>query len=109
MQSIHKAYCSQVAPQQSLFPLRLYVYKGTLKLKKCKKKLWKNLDYNIEGFTSSGTLTLSRTCAFTCSDIAFRNSFGNRHWLRFPSIRCWRGTNRWFFPALLQTEGWVPS
>ena len=34
MQSIHKAYCSQVAPQQSLFPLRLYVYKGTVKLKK---------------------------------------------------------------------------
>jgi hypothetical protein len=43
MQSIHKAYCSQVAPQQSLFPLRLYVYKGTLKFKKCKKnsgKIW---------------------------------------------------------------------
>ena len=49
MQSIHKAYCSQVAPQQSLFPLRLYVYKGTMKLKKSVKKLWKNLDYNIEG------------------------------------------------------------
>lgn len=56
MQFIHKAYCSQVAPQQSLFPLRLYVYKGTLKLKKI-KKLWENLDYNIEGFTLSETLT----------------------------------------------------
>jgi len=50
MQSILKAYCSQVAPRQSLFPLRLYVSKGTVKLKKC-KKLWKNLNYNIEGFT----------------------------------------------------------